>query len=161
MMAVSRLLGRGAVAHGPAGVVDRLVREARAFFRVTRALLLTVDELGERVEMAAVVPDGRLPDALPGIAGIAPVEAVIDGAQAVQVTGERAAALGEQLGVGDSACSALLLPIHLRESVRFVLVLIDDSEREFRHDEVEVASSFAAAAAAGLSQLQSAADHAA
>jgi diguanylate cyclase (GGDEF)-like protein len=161
MIAVSRLLGRGAVSQGPAEVGDRLVREARAFFRVSRALLLTVDELEGRVEIAAAIPDGSESDGLLAIVELEPVVEVIDGGEPVQVSGDPAAALGAALGVGERACTALLLPIHLRESVGSVLVLIDEREREFSADEVEVAGSFAAAAAAGLAQLQSAADHAA
>lgn len=161
MIALSRLLGRGAVAQGPAGVGDRLVREARAFFRVTRALLLTVDELEGCLQVAAAIPDGPQPTGKLAIAELDPVVEVIDGGEPVQVTGEPGAALGDLLGVGDTSCSALLLPIHLLESVGFVLALIDEREREFSPDEVDVAASFAAAAAAGLTQLQSAADHAA
>jgi diguanylate cyclase (GGDEF)-like protein len=161
MIAVSRLLGRGAVSQGPAEVGHTLVSEALAFFRVSRALLLTVDELEGRVEVAAVSPDGARPEIRLAIVELPPVADVIDQAEPVQVTGDPAAVLGRALGVGDGARSALLLPIHSPESVGSVLVLVDEREREFSADEIGVAAAFAAAAAAGLAQLRSAADHAA
>jgi diguanylate cyclase (GGDEF)-like protein len=161
MITVSRLLDRGAASRGPAEVGDTLVREALAFFRVGRALLLTVDELERRVEVTAVIPGGATPGRLAAIADLRPVEQVIDAGEPVQVTGEPAAELGRALGVGDGGRSALLLPLHAPESVGSVLVLVDERECEFSADEVDVAAAFSAAAAASLAQLRSAADHAA
>jgi diguanylate cyclase (GGDEF)-like protein len=161
MMAVSRLLGRGVTSLGPAEVGDRLVREARGFFRVTRALFLTVDQVEGRAEVAAMIPDGARPEGALEIADLRPIGLVVESGEPERVAAGPAAALGDALGVGDSARSALLLPMYLGETVGSVLVLIDERERDFSADEVSVAASFASAAAAGLVQLQAAADHAA
>ena len=161
MMAVSRLLGRGVTSLGPAEVGDRLVREARGFFRVTRALFLTVDQVDGRAEVAAMIPDGARPEGALEMADLRPLGLVVESGEPARVAAGPAAALGDALGVGDSARSALLLPMYLGEIVGSVLVLIDERERDFSAEEVSVAASFASAAAAGLVQLQAAADHAA
>jgi diguanylate cyclase (GGDEF)-like protein len=161
MHAVSRLLRQGAGAGGAAAVGGQLVGEARPFFRVSRALLLTVSELEGRVEVAAMEPDGHRPGELLAIVDLAPVAAVIDGAAHARVNGTEASALGRAIGAGEGTCSLLLLPLRLRGAVSYVLALADERDREFTAEEAEVAAAFAAAAAAGLAQLQLAADHAA
>jgi diguanylate cyclase (GGDEF)-like protein len=161
MHAVSRLLRQGTAAGGPAAVGDELVREARAFFRVTRGLLLTVSELEGRVEVVAMDPEAPRPEDLLAIVDLPPVAAVIDDGEPVRVGGDGAVALGRAIGAGERARSVLLLPLRLRGTVSYVLALADEREREFTAEEAEVAGAFAAAAAAGLAQLQLAADHAA
>jgi diguanylate cyclase (GGDEF)-like protein len=161
MHAVSRLLRQGSGAEGPAAVGDHLVREARSFFRVARALLLTVSELEGRVEVAAMEPVGPRPREMLAIVDLAPVAHVIDEAEPIRVGGDEASALGREIGAGEGARSLLLLPLRLRGTVSYVLALADRREREFSAEEAEVAGAFAGAAAAGLAQLQLAADHAA
>jgi diguanylate cyclase (GGDEF)-like protein len=161
MHAVSRLLRGGSGAEGPAAVGDQLVREARSFFRVDRALLLTVSELEGRVEVVAMEPDGPRPDDLLAIVDLPPVAEVIDQAEPVRVGGDEGSALGHAVGAGERTRSLLLLPLRLRGTVSYVLALADEREREFSPEEAEVAGAFAGAAAAGLAQLQLSADHAA
>jgi diguanylate cyclase (GGDEF)-like protein len=161
MMAVSRLLGRGVTSLGPAEVGDRLVREARAFFRVTRALFVTVDQVEGHAEIAAMIPDGARPEGTLEIADLRPLGLVVESGEPARVAAPAASTLGTALGIGDTARSALLLPMYLRETVGSVLVLIDERDRDFSAEEISVAASFASAAAAGLVQLQAAADHAA
>jgi two-component system cell cycle response regulator len=160
MHAVSRLLRQGAGAGGAAAVGGQLVEEARSFFRVSRALLLTVSELEGRVEVVATEPEGGRPRELLAIVDLAAVAAVIDGAEPVRVGGAEASMLGGAIGAGERTSSLLLLPLRLRGAVSYVLVLGDEREREFTAEEAEVAGAFADAAAAGLAQLQLAADHA-
>ena len=161
MNAVSRLLGPGASGEGPAEVRERLVGEARGYFRVSRALLLSVDELEGRIEVAAGDPEANRLEELLAIVDVQPVADVIDERRPVHVSGDAAGALAAAIGAGDQARSVLLLPIQLLGSVGYALALLDDREREFTREEAEVAGAFASAAAAGLAQLQSAADHAA
>ena len=161
MHAVSRLLRQGTGAGGPAAVGDELVQEARSFFRVARSLLLTVSELEGRVDVVALDPEGSRPEELIAIVDLPPVASVIDDAEPVRVGGEEASAVGRAIGAGDAARSLLLLPLRVRGTVSYVLALADEREREFTAEEAEVAGAFAGAAAAGLAQLQLAADHAA
>jgi diguanylate cyclase (GGDEF)-like protein len=161
MHAVSRLLQQGARGAGPEEVRDRLVSEARAYFHVSRALLLAVDELEGRIDVAAGDPAVEKNEELLAIVDVPPVVAVIDERQPVHVAGGEAGALAETIGAGDDARSVLLLPINLHGPVGYALALLDQGERQFRPDEVEVAAAFASAAAAGLAQLQSATDYAA
>jgi diguanylate cyclase (GGDEF)-like protein len=161
MHAVSRLLRQGAGAGGPTAVGDELVREARAFFRVTRALLLTVSELEGRVEVVAMDPDAPRPEGLLAIVDLPPIASVIDHGEPVRAGGDEAVAVGRAIGAGERSRSVLLLPLRLRGTVSYVLALADEREREFTAEEARVAGAFAGAAAAGLAQLQLAADHSA
>ena len=169
MHAVSRLLGSATGAEGPAAVAETLVREARSFFRVSRAILLTVAELEGRVAVTAMDPAGGSREGLVPLAELPPVATLLGQRERVwMVSGEEAGALVRALGAGDIAREALLLPMRIGQTVRHVLLLVatgdeHESERLLAVDaeELEVAHAFAAAAAAGLAQLEFAADSAA
>ena len=160
MHAVSRLLGSAIDAGGPSAVADILVTEARRFFRVSRAILLSVAELEGRSSVAAMSPSEdppgspyRSPSWRPGQAA-ASLASRRSGSAATEAAGLRA------LGAKDGKETVLLLPMRVRESVRHVLVLADAEGRDFQASELEVARAFADAAEAGLAQLQLAAEYA-
>ena len=162
MHAVSRLLGSATAGGGPSAVAATLVAEARRFFRVGRATLLSVAELEGRVEVAAMSPAGAPRDGFVPLAELGPLGRLLHSREAcVRVEGDQAAALATALGAGDGARTALLLPLRVRETIRHVLVLTDAENREFPDDALEVAGAFAAAAAAGLNQLELTAERAA
>ena len=56
MHAVSRLLGSAGLAEGPAAVAQTLVSEARRFFRVDRAILISLDGREGTPEITAMDP---------------------------------------------------------------------------------------------------------
>ena len=163
MHAVSRLLGSAIEAEGPAAVATTLVDEARAFFRVSTAVLLSVAELEGRVDVAAMAPAvGRHNGSLP-LADLPSVAALVGSrAPARVVEGDEAARLCRLLGVPDDLHAAVLLPMRSRDAVPHVLILADATDHvPVEQDQVEVAQAFAAAAAAGLAQLEFAAESAA
>jgi diguanylate cyclase (GGDEF)-like protein len=160
MHAVSRLLGTAIDAGGPSAVADTLVGEARRFFRVRSAILLSVAELEGRLEVAAMSP-GAPRDGFIALAEPAPLAHLLRSREsAMLVSGREAGRLADLLGSEGPVQTALLLPMRVRESVRHVLVLTDAGERDFHPDDLEVARAFADAAAAGLAQLELAAERA-
>jgi diguanylate cyclase (GGDEF)-like protein len=162
MHAVSHLLGSASAPGGPAAVAERLVSEARRFFRVTRTVLLSVAEHEGRVEVLAMDPEGNPPVELLALADLTPVATLATSRpRALRLAGAPATELARALGAGDVASTALLLPMQPRDAIGQVLVLLDEHERSFSPAELEVAGAFAAAAAASLAQLQLAHDRAA
>lgn len=158
MHAVSRLLGSAGEEDAPA-VADTLVVEARSFFRVCSAVLISVGE--GHAEISAMDPPGHagrgpLPTGLPDVA------ALVGGLEGTELmSGERAARLARVLGLADEIRAALLLPMRVRETASYVLMLADTREElELDAGDLEVARGFAAAASAGLAQLQQASDSA-
>ena len=161
MHAVSRLLGSAIDAGGPSAVADILVTEARRFFRVSRAILLSVAELEGQLEVAAMSPSGDPPGEFIPLTELAPVARLLRSREpALRVGGSEAGRLAGRLGAKDDKETVLLLPMRVRESVRHVLVLADAEDRDFQASELEVARAFADAAEAGLAQLQLAAEYA-
>jgi diguanylate cyclase (GGDEF)-like protein len=161
MHAVSRLLVTATDASGPSAVAETLVTEARRFFRVSRATLLSVAELEGRLEVAAMSPSGAPPDGFIPLTELGPLAGLLHSREpALRLDGREAAELARTLGAESAKQTVLLLPLRVREAVRHVLVLADENEREFTADDIEVARAFADAAAAGLAQLQLAADRA-
>jgi diguanylate cyclase (GGDEF)-like protein len=161
MHAVSRLLGTAIDAGGPSAVAETLVTEARRFFRVGRAILLSVAELEGRLEVTAMSPSGGPPEDVIPLTDMGPVAQLLRSREpALRVAGAEATVLARRLGATAEMQTALLLPMRVRESVRHVLVLADAQPREFEPSELEVARAFADAAEAGLAQLQLAAEHA-
>jgi diguanylate cyclase (GGDEF)-like protein len=162
MHAVSRLLGTASDAGGPSAVAEALVSEARHFFRARSTILLSVAELEGRVEVVAESPARAPRDGFIPVAESVSIGRLLSSREpAMRVTGPEATALARALGTDTTTQIALLLPMHVRESVRHVLVLTDAEKREFSRDDVEVARAFADAAAAGLSRLQLAGENAA
>ncbi|HZN90794.1 MAG TPA: diguanylate cyclase [Thermoleophilaceae bacterium] len=168
MRAVSRLLGTASEAEAPASVARTLVSEARSFFRVDHAILLTVSEREGQVEVTAADPPGAPPELVP-LAALPPLAALLAHRQELaMVSGEDASALVVATGADEFADAALLLPLRVGQAVPHVLVLAQSSE-DFEADgllalephELEVAQAFAAAAAAGIVQLELAAESAA
>jgi diguanylate cyclase (GGDEF)-like protein len=163
MHAVTRLLGSASGVGVPGAVADTLVHEARAFFRVAAAVLLSVAELEEHSEVVAAEPPTgarngcRALSALPAVGRLLGVRE-----NARIVLGDEAASLARALGVAGPVRSALLLPMRVRERVRHVLILADASEQlEVGAEDLDVARAFATAAGAGLAQLELAAESAA
>ena len=163
MHAVTRLLGSASAMGAPGAVAGTLVHEARAFFRVDSALLLSVAELEGHTEVVAAEPPAatgngsRALSALPALGRLRPLR---EGARIV--TGDEAASLARALGLAVQVRSVLLLPMRIRERIRYVLVLADTSEQlELGADDLDIARAFATAAGAGLAQLELAAESAA
>src|SRR5919197_2717710 len=117
MNAVSRLLRAASDAAGPAALHERLVAEALSVFRVTQAVLLSVDALEGRAEVAAASPAPVTPpgsiilDELPGL------EEVVERRLARRADGSDGARVGKLLGAGDRVVTALLLPMRQGERV--------------------------------------------
>ncbi len=160
MHAVSRLLG-SASEEDALAVVDTLVVEARGFFRVCSAILISIAD-GSAEITAMDPPDhagrGPLPSGLPQVADM-----LGDLGEAELLEGERALALGRALGLVEAIRAALVLPMRARTaSSSYVLMLADTREKlELQPADLEVARGFAAAASAGLEQLYLATENAA
>ncbi len=161
MHAVSRLLRSATDAGGPATVADTLVSEARAFFRVDSAILLTVAELEGRCEIAAMDPPSGAPGVI-ALTDLPPLADMLAGRRPEQVvTGDDAGELVRRLGAGAATKAVLLLAMRVQERVPHVLVLADGAKHvTVDAEQLEVARAFAAAAGAGLGQLELAADRA-
>ena len=163
MHAVTRLLGSATGVGAPGAVAETLVHEARAFFRVDSAVLLSVAELEGHTDVLAADPPrltqngSRALSALPAINRLL---AVRDGARIV--LGDEAASLARALGLPGEMHSALLLPMRVRERIGHVLILARaGAELELGAEDLDVARAFATAAGAGLAQLELAAESAA
>ena len=163
MHAVTRLLGSASGVGAPGAVAETLVHEARAFFRVDSAVLLSVAELEGHTEVVAADPPrltqngSRALSALPAITRLL---AVREGARIVSC--EEAVSLARALGLPGEMRSALLLPMRVRERIGHVLILARASEElALEAEDLEAARAFATAAGAGLAQLELAAESAA
>src|SRR5215211_1110683 len=114
---------------------ERLLAEARRFFRMSRVVLLkmaTLDELGP----------------LP----------LVHGSDAPRcLRGPEAATVWESLGLPPEEDTLLLLPIRVDDEVSHVLLLASDRPREFSEEQLEVAEAFAGAVDAGLLRFHRAA----
>ena len=165
MHAVSRLLGSAGLAEGPAAVAQTLVSEARRFFRVDRAILISLDGREGTPEITAMDParatETTSPSLSPG--GLPALATLLSGADtALVVSGDEASALGRELGAQHELGAALLLPLPSADNVPHVLILADAGERlRLDNQDLEVARAFASAAAASLVQLQLASESAA
>jgi diguanylate cyclase (GGDEF)-like protein len=153
--AISRLLSATPDAGGPAAVHELLVREAYGLFGATGAMLVQV-EPGERLaQLVCAAPTQPLPDrrltmdAMPGVA-----ELHDKAAPHVRLRKDRARALGRLLGWEGACPSALVLPLRVGSTLGHVLVLRgpDDAWGDDA-GVLDIAGSFAAAAAAALAQL--------
>jgi diguanylate cyclase (GGDEF)-like protein len=163
MHAVTRLLGSASGMGAPGAVAGTLVHEARAFFRVDSAVLVSVAELEGHTEVVAAEPPtatGNGSRALSALPALGRLLAVREGARIV--LGDEAASLARALGLAVQVRSVLLLPMRVRERIRYVLVLADASEQlELGPQDLDIARAFATAAGAGLAQLELAAESAA
>ncbi len=154
MHSVARLLGGAAAA--PDDVAEMLVHEARAFFRVGSAVLLSVAELEGHTEIVVAKPP------VAGRNGGRPLGTLPDLTEGARIVlGAEAATLARALGVSGPARSALILPMRVREGVRHFLILADAGDQlGVGAEDLNVARAFAAAAGAGLAQLDLAAESA-
>jgi diguanylate cyclase (GGDEF)-like protein len=163
MHAVTRLLGSASAMGAPGAVAGTLVQEARGFFRVNSAVLLAVAELEGHTEVVAAEPPiaaGNGSRALGALPALRRLLAVREGARIV--LGDEATSLARALGLAAELRSVLLLPMRVRERIRYVLVLADASEQlELGPQDLDIARAFATAAGAGLAQLELAAESAA
>jgi diguanylate cyclase (GGDEF)-like protein/putative nucleotidyltransferase with HDIG domain len=158
---ISRLLLTALDSEGPDTVRARLVAEVCEFLDTDRGVLLALAEQEGRVELVGAEPAGPLPEGSLAVGDLPAVKELIDGrVHFLQAVGSSAAALGRVLG-SRLARSALILALRSRDQPGHALVLLDEREREFADEEIELASAFAAAAAAALDQLRLAEQHAA
>ena len=161
MHAVTRLLSSAADLKAPDAVRARLVDEAREFFGVSRAVLLSVAGREGRVQALSMSPAAAQPRGSLAVAQFSVLQSLLesdDGAFVVE--GDEAERLDRALGSRAPAQTMLLLPMRSSEAVRHVLLLADGRGRRFDAEEVEVAGVFAAAASASLAQTHLAEDHA-
>jgi diguanylate cyclase (GGDEF)-like protein len=161
MHAVMRLLGGGSGAAAPSAVAGTVVHEARAFFRVDSAVLISVAELEGHTEVVAAEPPVR--NGSRALNSLPAVEQLLEEPDDIGIVlGHEAASLARALGLGGEVRSILLLAMRVRDTIRHVLILADASERvEMEAEDLEVARAFATAAGAGLAQLELAAESAA
>ena len=163
MHAVTRLLGSATGIGVPGAVADTLVHEARAFFRVSSAVLLSVAELEGHTAVVASEPPAQSGNGCRALSALPAVGRLLSVREDARIVlGDEAASLARALGIAGQMRSALLLPMRVRERIRHVLVLTDASEQlEVGAEDLEVARAFATAAGAGLAQLELAAESAA
>jgi diguanylate cyclase (GGDEF)-like protein len=160
MHAITRLLGAAADMQGPDVVRSRLTEEAREFFGVRRAVLLSVDAHEAQVRALAASPSDHLPPASISLADHPPLRRLLEGRLPVlAVEGEEAETLNRALGALEGAGGLLMLPMGTADAVRHLLVLSHGGERPFGEEEIGVAGAFAAAASASLAQIRLAEEH--
>jgi diguanylate cyclase (GGDEF)-like protein len=163
MHAVTRLLGSATEMGAPGSVAGTLVHEARAFFRVDSAILLSVAEVERHTEVVAAEPPiaaGNGSRALSALPAVARLMSAREGTRVV--LGDEASSLARALGLAGEMRSALLLPMRVRERIGHVLILARRTEQlELGAEDLGVARAFATAAGAGLAQLDLAAESAA
>jgi diguanylate cyclase (GGDEF)-like protein len=155
MRAVSRLLATPAEAAGAMAVQEALVAEARSFFGLSSAVLLTLAQDEELVEVSEMAPAGDPPVDLVPVTELGPVCTLLARQlPTLRVDGEPAAALGRALGLASVPATLLLVPMRRNGARAHVLCLFDDQEQGFDPAEADVARAFASAAAAALAQVQ-------
>src|SRR2546423_6627160 len=108
MHALRRLMDAATEAESPSALAAGLLREARAFFRADRAVMLGIAEPVGNVYVSATDPvGGSRPDILK-LADLAPVAELLrtsDGA--LQLDGRAASELAASIGVGPEVRSML------------------------------------------------------
>jgi len=135
---------------------DRLVGEARHFFRMRQAVLLMVSGVARHVKVCAIdpLPQGKLRQLVP-LPEIEPLRRTIGGSEAAEVySGEEAAQVAEALGLDGGTESLLVVPIRGRKLLNYMLVLADNRAHEFGDAQLDIVEAFAAAVGAGLSRFQ-------
>lgn len=162
MGAVSRLLALRSEAGAAAAAAEEcLVSEARELFGVSAAVLLSLAQAEDLVEVAEMDPLGDPPFDLVPVGEVAPLATLIERRLPVlAVDGDVARSVASALGVREQAAAGLLLPLQRGDSTSHVLCLFDEREPGFDAAEAEIARAFASAAAAGLAQVQMADRHA-
>jgi diguanylate cyclase (GGDEF)-like protein len=134
---------------------ERLVAEARAFFGLSSAVLLTLAQGEELVEVSEMDPLGDPPVDLLSVGELGPVCTVLArGLPTLAVEGEEAAKLAGALGVEAVARSSLLLPMQRNGQTTHMLCIFDVHDAGFDAAEAEVARAFATAAASALAHVQ-------
>ncbi|MGI8750446.1 MAG: GAF domain-containing protein [Thermoleophilaceae bacterium] len=161
MLAVTRLLSARGDQDPPGAVRERLVAEARAFFGVKRAVLLSESADGSLTVLAAS-PATRLPPGRITTAEFSLLRDPVESDEVAFASGEEAARLDSALGAPQQpARSVLVLPMRIEGDRAHALVLADEEGRSFAEEEIEAASAFAAAASVSLAQLRMAGERAA
>jgi diguanylate cyclase (GGDEF)-like protein len=155
MHAITQLLSVAVRLRDPTAVRARIVSEAREFFDVTCAVLLTIPHDGGGVETVALSPDtGRRPAPV-ALTELPALRELLDrGLPALTLEGEAAAEIGIALGSTARATTVMLLPMHPAGAVQHVLLLADGTSRRFSAEDVEVGGAFAAAVSASLAHLR-------
>ncbi|HEY1359908.1 MAG TPA: sensor domain-containing diguanylate cyclase [Thermoleophilaceae bacterium] len=155
-----RLLLEATPGPDPAGSLpERVLGEARQFFRMSQACLLRIAGRPRQVQVSAIVPPAGSHRRRVSLDDLGPV-ADLSGSQAAHVVSEGAAAeLCAALGL-DPAATLLLLPIETTQLTQTVAVLASRRPRELGDEQLDVAEAFAAAAGAVLSRGRRAAANA-
>ncbi len=140
---------------------DRLLGEARRFFRMSSGALLRIAGRPKRVYVSAMDPPApRRPKRMVPLSELDSLAAVYESDSARCLTGDEAAQLASALGLPDGGGTLLLLPVDGDRLARNLLVFASARPREFNDDQLDVAEAFAAAVGAGLSRFQRAAANA-
>ena len=155
MHAITLLLSVAVRLRDPEAVRARLVSEAREFFDVSCAMLLSTARDGGSVETVAVSPDtGRRPSPV-ALAELPALRELLDrGLPALTLERDAAAAIGSALGSTVPTATVMLLPMHAGHAVQHVLLLADGSSRRFSPEDIQVGGAFAAAVSASLAYVR-------
>ena len=161
LQAVTRLLSVAADLEGQDALHARLVEEVREFFQIARAVVLSVDTDRGEVRAVATSPVAELVGAAIGVDRFDALSHVVThNAGPVMVEGDEAARLDSELESPTPAKTLMVVPMRSTGVVLHVLVLADAEGREFGPEEIDVATVFATAASANLTQMRLAEDHA-
>ncbi|MEA2375699.1 MAG: hypothetical protein QOD53_2162, partial [Thermoleophilaceae bacterium] len=157
--AVSRLLATATTAERPDALAAALVREARAYFRVSAALVFVVDQRGGRAVVVAGDPHPPHHDWF-GLDEASPLaEALLAGAP-TRLSTAQARELALASGLQPRPQAALVAPMaHPGGALAHVLLIADEHPRAFEESELEAAAALAEAARASLAQLMLAEEH--
>src|SRR5215208_2785819 len=127
--------------HAPIPLPDRLVAEARHFFRMSRAVLLRVAGVRAdvHVQVCATDPEGpRQVRRLIPVAKLDPIADLFESNAARCLVGSDAAELSTSLGLVPEDGTLLLLPIRVNKAMNHVLLLASPGAREFSDEQLDV-----------------------
>lgn len=157
--AVSRLLATATTAERPDALAAALVREARAYFRVSAALVFVVDQRGGRAVVVAGDPDPPHHDWF-GLDEASPLAEVLLAGAPTRLSTAQARELALASGLQPRPQAALVAPMaHSGGALAHVLLIADEHPRTFEEPELEAAAALADAARASLAQLMLAEEH--
>lgn len=152
--AVRALLDAAGDGDAATALPDRLVAEARRFFRMDRAVLLRIGGSPKRAKLGAMDPGGPRPiRRLVPIGSLGPIAELEESPAARPVSGPEAADLCSLLGLAGEEGTLLLLPIHVNGVMDHVIVLGSSRPLEFSEDQLDTAEALAGTMGAALSRL--------
>ncbi|MEA2397750.1 MAG: hypothetical protein QOK25_1306 [Thermoleophilaceae bacterium] len=157
--AVSRLLATATSAERPDALAAALVREARAYFRVSAALVFVVDQRSGRAVVVAGDPPPPHQDWF-GLDEASPLAEVLLAGLPTRLSTAQARELALASGLQPRPQAALVAPMaHPGGALAHVLLIADEHPRVFEEAELEAAAALAEAARASLAQLMLAEEH--